>query len=480
MTFYPFHKDLHDFADKENFSSGNFGLWYNKLIPNIGSIGNDAWSVCDNKGDKNGRTEFYKNIYQNIKKNNNLTELLVRKQCWQMHYTQCMEQHGFHCFAFTGTLKTALITGLGEAHPSETSIVLDHTLGIPYFPASGIKGMVRFSHSKQLVLDEAGNFLDTFVKEIKRENNSSELILDEKNIGTHIPLFFGGDLEKRDGKSQDTYRGSIIFLDAYPVSVPEIKTDIINPHYSNYYDDKNEPPGDYQDPVPVKFLTIAPETQFIFRFILDPESTRHKDQFLKAIKDALENEGIGAKTAIGYGRFKISQYTPDKLIKSFKEYLKSTLTEKEQQELDINDFIKRINKVEKADNSETAKSNIDSLFNEWRNPDNNAFMNNNHMIAKAFETKVKKKKSKGGFTKQYQIICEILKKLPEDKLEPETSPQSDKRHKSDSDPEVVKKLEKIINRGFCLRREKNKILRKYKKSYLELCSTIKRLPQKKK
>ena len=38
-------------------------------------------------------------------------------------------------------------------------------------------------------------------------------------------------------------RGQLVFLDAFPYNVPEIKTDIMSPHYKTYYtgpEEKNE------------------------------------------------------------------------------------------------------------------------------------------------------------------------------------------------------------------------------------------------
>lgn len=205
MTFYPFHKELHDFSDTSKFLLGNFGLWYNKMVPNLGPADKNSWSACNNKKNKDDRTEFYKNTYQNVKKNNNLVKLLENKHCVQMHYMQGMEKQGCQCLTFTGTLSSSMVTGLGESHPSETSITLDHNLGIPYLPASGIKGFVRYSHSKQLLFDENGNFTDNFVK--------NDETLDETNKNTKIPLFFGGNTKNNSNNSMDTFKGSIIFLD---------------------------------------------------------------------------------------------------------------------------------------------------------------------------------------------------------------------------------------------------------------------------
>jgi CRISPR-associated protein Cmr6 len=80
----------------------------------------------------------------------------------------------------------------------------------------------------------------------------------------------------------------------------------MNPHYGDYYsDDKGKtPPADYLSPNPIKFLTVATGTVFAFRAVAEkkddlPQKVRN------AFISALTQEGVGAKTAIGYGRFEV-------------------------------------------------------------------------------------------------------------------------------------------------------------------------------
>jgi len=83
----------------------------------------------------------------------------------------------------------------------------------------------------------------------------------------------------------------------------------MNPHYAPYYaGDGKVPPADYHYPIPIFFLTVDKRTTF--QFILGskyPEwkdwmiGEKNKKNIIDWLKDALENHGIGAKTAIGYG-----------------------------------------------------------------------------------------------------------------------------------------------------------------------------------
>jgi CRISPR-associated protein Cmr6 len=82
-----------------------------------------------------------------------------------------------------------------------------------------------------------------------------------------------------------------------------MKLDIMNPHYPDYYG-KGKPPADWQNPIPIHFLTVE-ETSFIFSI----SSTKQNSNLLSAadkwLKQALSGHGIGAKTSVGYGYFSI-------------------------------------------------------------------------------------------------------------------------------------------------------------------------------
>jgi CRISPR-associated protein Cmr6 len=185
-----------------------------------------------------------------------------------------------------------LIVGLGTESVYETSIMLHHVYGFPYIPGQGIKGAVR-SH---------------VIKEFFGSDESKALSEDKD-----FCLIFGcpefAD-EKKTKKSalKAEHRGSIIFWDAFPLAINNhnISMDILNPHFGEYYENKN-PPADYLTPVPVNFITLK---DIEFRFIIGSDRKRPdaKELLNKAYnwtKEALENSGLGAKTAVGYGYFKI-------------------------------------------------------------------------------------------------------------------------------------------------------------------------------
>src|SRR5690606_17233443 len=94
--------------------------------------------------------------------------------------------------------------------------------------------------------------------------------------------------------------------------IPDLHVDIMNPHYEKYYSD-DSPPADYLDPVPVQFLTVTKGTTFVFRAIVRGNDDL-KEPVINAFYKALTDQGFGAKTAVGYGRF-LPFNVPDEEIK---------------------------------------------------------------------------------------------------------------------------------------------------------------------
>ena len=184
-----------------------------------------------------------------------------------------------HCV--DATVDWRLIVGLGSEHVQETNMTLHHIYGIPYIPGSAVKGVLRHWWLQE-------DF----------DNNEDRGLKDEN----FLALF--GSQERR---------GEVQFLDAYPEQV-HFATDIMNPHYPNYYSG-SEPPTDSQNPVPIPFLTVEKTT---FRFVFLAEKQGLLDKLKARLGDVLEMKGIGAKTAVGYGYFRNFEDQTDTIFDSFK------------------------------------------------------------------------------------------------------------------------------------------------------------------
>lgn len=190
-----------------------------------------------------------------------------------------------------GTLKSQnfkpdwrVVVGLGTDSVYETGITLHHIYGFPYIPASAIKGITN-----HFALDM-----------LKVENQEANDKLGKHKVTDEGMLTIFGSTQQK---------GKITFFDAMPLTAPKLKPDIMNVHYPNYYGG-NEPPTDIQNPNPILFLTVE-ETKF--QFILgwqkekddDKKDNKSNKTLLETafewLTNALQNKGIGAKTAVGYG-----------------------------------------------------------------------------------------------------------------------------------------------------------------------------------
>jgi CRISPR-associated protein Cmr6 len=164
-----------------------------------------------------------------------------------------------------------LVVGLGGPCVYETSITLHHIYGIPYIPATSIKGVVR-----SWIIQSVFNF-------------------DEKAALKHPDFcnWFGSQSNS----------GGFVFFDAFPTQLPNIEPDIMNVHYPKYYNG-SEPPTDTQSPIPVVFLTVV-DTPFMFligsKHSKLTESKIENKTIGEWLIEVLSEHGIGAKTAVGYG-----------------------------------------------------------------------------------------------------------------------------------------------------------------------------------
>lgn len=170
------------------------------------------------------------------------------------------------CFEFN--LLDKLAIGIGEESPYDDLLLMTlHPLyGLPYLPATAIKGML-LSYYEQT--DE--------IKEKKRDE------------------LFGN----KKGASQ------LIFFDTFPEKSDfKIEFDVFTPHYKGYYGGKGKAePTDDQDPVVITFPVVKKATFNVYIACRDEDLWNEKlrDDLYNGLEQAFQLYGIGAKTALGYG-----------------------------------------------------------------------------------------------------------------------------------------------------------------------------------
>jgi CRISPR-associated protein Cmr6 len=195
---------------------------------------------------------------------------------------------------FTASATSRVLVGHGDKGLSEPGVTTSHAWGTPVIPGSALKGMLaHYIHA-------------TFGQDPRWRAprwDGNRLV---EPPGEHYRAIFGAAaMQGDDGQNE---QGCVIFhdawLDAKPGDTPWA-IDVLTVHQKSYYDKKGEQggPNDYNDPNPVSFLTVKPGTRFVFALSCTaPDWLKLAKELLC---DALREWGVGAKTSLGYGRFKV-------------------------------------------------------------------------------------------------------------------------------------------------------------------------------
>jgi len=244
----------------------NFGLLYQKYAEYDGA----STHSLETK-------EMIKNLYKRWSHCSRDTEKsLYRQQQVLDYYAAC----SLPVVQYAARLTAPLLIGIGDSHPSEIGMRFDRNTGVPCIPATSVKGAVRTAYC---------------VNKAEKSGAESVSLADEGLIA-----LFG----TAGADHVNECRGSVVFFDALPVD-PDIKLDILNPHYNSYYQgDQKSTPVETDSPVPKKFLVVPAGVTFIFRaVIMKKDALGMKDLLCDSFHTAFSRIGFGAKSAIGYGRF---------------------------------------------------------------------------------------------------------------------------------------------------------------------------------
>ncbi len=256
----PFYKA--DALESLEPSKGHAGLWFDKFCDQW-HVNGHTWTMKTphDFGDKSPKLEWLRTLAgADIGTGDQIEKFVSRLVCM-------IHRRGGRFFVFT--TESRFVTGLGRSHPVENGFAWHPTLGTPYLPGSSVKGLVR-----------------AWAKTHADPTPDWETL-------AHLLGKAG-----KDGKV-----GSVCFLDAVPVAPVQLEADVMTPHYAGW--SAADPPGDWKSPTPIPFLTTAIKTAFLFGFIpCRPVAPADLDTVSTWLGDALKWVGGGAKTAVGYGRFR--------------------------------------------------------------------------------------------------------------------------------------------------------------------------------
>lgn len=211
------------------------------------------------------------------------------------------------------TVYPGLLLGLGYAHAIgnvddevKVGFSFDYVTGMPYIPASSIKGTLRSAFKygngayikellSELKIDLRKIDIVDFEKSIFGESNESK-----KTNEQNEPSKSNEISETKEQKDEDVIpvNKRDIFYDAYPNCSGNsslLDFDYITPHCQN----------ELKNPIPIKILKISPDVIIKFTFNLKKYETKEEiidgQKKLELFKKILIDLGIGAKTNVGFG-----------------------------------------------------------------------------------------------------------------------------------------------------------------------------------
>ncbi|MBL0708314.1 MAG: type III-B CRISPR module RAMP protein Cmr6, partial [Sulfurimonas sp.] len=211
--------------------------------------------------------DYFKGIdYTNLDNANNET-IINKKIANIISQTPTIEEAevlGSTRFTATTTYP-GLLLGSGNAHeiPSVKGQAIlgfhfDYTSGLPVIQGSSIKGVLRSA--------------------FKHEEYIKEILNKEDIVGLESEIFDNGD----------------VFFDA---TISKAENKILGDDYITPHSDE------LKNPIPLRFIKVLPDVSFRFDFELK-DGIITKEEKIKLFENILEDLGLGAKTNVGYGKFK--------------------------------------------------------------------------------------------------------------------------------------------------------------------------------
>jgi CRISPR-associated protein Cmr6 len=241
-------RDVLSPIDLETLSDPNAGLCLDKFITNLEKEDKESRSKLANQVARIKEPDYYEAFYKSWKAS--LEEMGATTR--QAH------------------IKNRMAVGLGSDGVLETSVTLHRTYGVPYIPGSAIKGL-------------AASFARQYCGVEWQIGKPFYRITFGANDEAGYVTFFDALYEPRSGHDRKP-----------------LHFDVMTVHHRGYYEGKDQPPADWDDPNPVPFVSAT--GKYLIALAAPEGCESWRDLALQLVEKALEHEGVGGKTSSGYGR----------------------------------------------------------------------------------------------------------------------------------------------------------------------------------
>lgn len=199
---------------------------------------------------------------------------------------------------FVAKLGGRLIVNQAGGILENAGLCLHRHFNAPYIPGSALKGVAR--HAAWCAWNDEKD--DVRKKELAMEiADIFGYPTGDKGLDSYLAVH-GLDARRS---------GSVCFMPAIPETTARLVVDIVNCHHMKYYsgNKKFRNAGDVEKPVPNFFPAVESGNRFVFTLV--PQRGTSAERARAWLLEALTVNGVGAKTAAGYGWFSYSQEETD-------------------------------------------------------------------------------------------------------------------------------------------------------------------------
>jgi len=203
---------------------------------------------------------------------------------------------GGKCVHVVGTAAGRILINQQSSVLENSGLCFHRNFGLPYIPGSAIKGATRHYAWEQWKNCQSDDEKRNLAKQI---SDTFGYPTNDKGLDNFI---------EKNGICKSEASGNVAFLAAVAqVSKktpppPQLVMEVATPHHKDYYGGKGTKAFDNEDPVPIFFPAIEAGTKFDF-FLVALKKDADLEFAKKMLEGMLCKNGIGAKTASGFGWF---------------------------------------------------------------------------------------------------------------------------------------------------------------------------------
>ena len=263
-------------------------------------LGGDKFSRCDSMS---LRLEKFVRIGGNTKKEE--IEEVVRKSSGRI---PALNPRG--AVSFVAKLGGRLIVNQAGGILENAGLCIHPHYNAPYIPGSAVKGCARHAAWQawdEMYDGEAKIKIAREIAEIFGYPTGDSKPKKEEDVDSGR-IYLDEYLKEKCGyKDEDSHSGKVAFLPAVPETAAKLVVDIVNCHHKDYYGGERPDATDDELPIPNFFPAVKEGTRFTFTLVpcgADCGMMRRVKHWLAV---AITGNGVGAKTAAGYGWFEYDE-----------------------------------------------------------------------------------------------------------------------------------------------------------------------------